>query len=76
MERKIYIMIVIRKKTILNCLMLFCIVYMSYALIKSSSKEEQVVALPVSEKVIVIDAGHRSVKMEVQYLKMEHLKLI
>lgn len=51
-------MIVIRKKTILNCLMLFCICYMSYAIIKNISKEEQVVALPVSNKVIVIDAGH------------------
>lgn len=49
-------MIVIRKKTILNCLMLFCICYMSYAIIKNINKEEQVVALPVSNKVIVIDA--------------------
>lgn len=51
-------MIIIRKKTIFNCLMLFCICYMSYAIIKNSNKEEQVVALPVSDKVIVIDSGH------------------
>lgn len=52
-------MIVIRKKTIFNCLVIFCICFISYSLIKSNNKEEQVVALPVSNKVIVIDAGHR-----------------
>lgn len=69
-------MIVIRKKTILNCLMLVCICYMSYAIIKNISKEEQVVALPVSNKVIVIDAGHRSEKMEEQYQIVEFQKQI
>ena len=69
-------MIVIRKKTILNCLMLFCICYMSYAIIKNANKEEQVVALPVSNKVIVIDAGHRSEKMEEQYQIVEFQKRI
>lgn len=52
-------MIVIRKKTIFNCLIMFCICFISYSLIKNNNKEQQVVALPVSNKVIVIDAGHR-----------------
>ena len=52
-------MIVIRKKTIFNCLILFSICFISYSLIKNNNKEQQVVALPVSNKVIVIDAGHR-----------------
>ena len=69
-------MIVIRKKTIFNCLILFCICYMSYAIIKSNYKEEQVVALPVSEKVIVIDARTWTEKMEEQYLKVEYPKPI
>ena len=69
-------MIVIRKKTILNCLMLVCICYMLYAIIKNINKDEQVVALPVSNKVIVIDAGDRSEKMEEQYQIVEFQKRI
>lgn len=69
-------MIVIRKRTILNCLILLCICYILYAIIKNINKDEQVVALPVSNKVIVIDAGHRSEKMEEQYQKVEYQKRI
>lgn len=49
-------MIVIRKKVLLNCLILFCVFYVSYALISSNYNSEQVGALPVDKKVIVIDA--------------------
>lgn len=69
-------MIVIRKKTLLNCLMIFCICFMSYSIIIKENKEEQVVALPVSNKVIVIDAGHRSEKMVEQYQIVESLRQI
>jgi len=56
--------------------MLVCICYMLYAIIKNINKDEQVVALPVSNKVIVIDAGHRSEKMEEQYQIVEFQKRI
>lgn len=69
-------MIVIRKKTIFNCLILFSICFISYSLIKSNNKEQQVVALPVSNKVIVIDAGHRRRRSEVQYQKRGYQKQI
>ena len=49
-------MIIIKKRILLNCLILFCVCYTTYALIKNNYKDEQVVALPINEKVIVIDA--------------------
>lgn len=49
-------MIVIRKKFLLNCLALVAVCYISYSLLMNNYNDEQVVALPVNEKVIIIDA--------------------
>ena len=49
-------MIIIRKKVILSCLILFCICYLSYSIISNNYTNKQVTALPINEKIIVIDA--------------------
>lgn len=63
-------MFILRKKRIA---LILCLLFFSFSvyLAKSDNTENrsyditQVSTLPVTEKVIVIDAGHRSVKMEV-----------
>lgn len=49
-------MIVIRKKFLVSCLILVCVCYISYSLLMNDYNDEQVVAVPVNKKVIVIDA--------------------
>lgn len=56
-------MIVINKKRLLNILgMIFISLFVFSFQIAKEEKTKETVSLPVSNKVIVIDAGHRSAR--------------
>ncbi len=71
-------MIVLRKKRIL--LVLMCvIVSVGFMNITENLKNRATVptvSLPVSNKVIVLDAGHRKSRSEEQKVKMGYMKMI
>ena len=61
-------MIVINKKRLLNILgMVFISLFVFSFQIAKEEKTKETVSLPVSNKVIVIDAGHRSSRWAVQW---------
>lgn len=73
-------MVIVNKRKILIMLNLIIITTILASLIvyynsnKTSQNLIPIVALPVSNKTVVIDAGHRSEKMVVQLVAMESLK--
>lgn len=67
-------MYVIRAKRIY--LILFCFLISTIAFNVSTRKKEsvQTVALPINNKVIVLDAGHRTEKTEEAQVRVEYQK--
>ena len=67
-------MYVIRAKRVY--IILFCLLISTLAFNISNKKKQavQTVALPINNKVIVLDAGHRTEKMEEAQVKVEYQK--
>lgn len=73
-------MIIIRKKRIVIvclCIVLsFCFVAVGKSLNFNKEETQIVVSLPVSNKVVVLDAGHGSPDRTELKVKMVHMKMI
>lgn len=69
-------MVILRKKRIVLVCICLIITFCFITLSKNIGKEEilPVVSLPVSNKVIVLDAGHGSPDRAGQKVKMEYMK--
>lgn len=68
----VFSMILLPKKRILFIiLVVFVSVFTYFFSTENLNKTIQTVSLPVTNKVVVLDAGHRSEKIEVRHLKME-----
>lgn len=64
-------MILLPKKRILFIiLVIFVSVFTYFFSTENLNKTIQTVSLPVTNKVVVLDAGHRAEKMEEHHLKM------
>ena len=70
-------MILLEKKRILFIIgMVFISVFTYFFTITNNEKIVQTASLPVANKVVVLDAGHRSEKMREHNLQMVQLKQI
>ena len=63
-------MIIFNKKRIMFLVMAITISILTPSLMSLEQKTVQIVALPVSNKVIVLDAGHRFTRRAVQKVQM------
>ncbi len=76
-ERNIIIMILLRKKRILFIItMIFISIFTYFLGINYNKNTVQTVSLPVTNKVVVLDAGHRTEKMQEHNRKMVVQKVL
>lgn len=72
-----FIMILLRKKRILFIItMVFISIFTYFLGINYKDNTVQTVSLPVTNKVVVLDAGHRAEKTREHNQKMEQQKVL